>query len=471
MYALRELALRLGLSLRLVDASAQPDLLYTGGDPPDRPARAAVRLDETLFAPATKCQGVADRSNVLWVQEGAAPDAHDPIGAVYRLLTLLDEYHVPDEQRDRRGIFLDTALPPARLQTAAVPLVEHQARSLWGRLVAAGLRAGSPPLAIWPGGKRIAVALTHDVDALHLGAAVELAANLAKGILRFDRRHLALFGVGLGYLGRFRTNPYVGFRSWQAWEQARDSRSAFYLFVRRPGVRHDPHDCRSSVDTQPVDWSELRDMVDQGWEMGLHASINSGRRAESLGEARRWLEERLERPVGGLRHHYLSLDWYRPHLTFRRQVDAGFVYDTSIGWRNRAGFRAGTCFPYEPFDPVAGGPVPLIELPLTAMDNHLAGRGVHEGKRVGLADRLAEGLAAVREVRDVGGVAVLNWHQEVIWDRLVYQGSVAALATLLDALADGGDAWVATPSEVASYWRERSDRLLPRGSGFDVGDR
>jgi hypothetical protein len=469
-YALRALALRLGLPFRLVPFNARPLLLYTEWAVPAVGAHLSIKLDPGLYDPWTRCAAQVFEGNTLWLRADADPREHDPIGATFRLLALLDEAQVSNEDRDALGVFADTALPAARQGVAGVALVEHQARDLWRRIAAAGLE-GIPEISSpWPAGAGAAVVLSHDVDSMHLGAVSELAANLAKAVLRRDRRYLALFFSGTRYVGRFQANPFLAFKQWASWEREREMRSAFYLFVRPRGVRREQHDCRTSVVNQKVDWGQLRVMVDHGWEVGVHASIGSKDTANALTDAREWIEERLARPVVGVRHHYLALDWWRPHVTMRRQAEAGYLYDSSIGWRTRAGFRAGTCLPYEPFDTESQTTLAHTELPLTLMDNHVAGRGVHEGKVVGLGERLEEGLAAVREVASARGVLVINWHQEVFWDRHMHHGSVGLLGRVLEE-ARAWKGWYATPAEVASHWQRWSGQVLPRGSGLSLEDR
>ena len=190
-------------------------------------------------------------------------------------------------------------------------------------------------------------------------------------------------------------------------------------------------------------------MQQQGWEFGFHAPINAKRNIDSFIQAKLWIEERLGRPIFGLRHHYWALDWRKPHLTFRKHVNAGFRYDTSIAWRTKEGFRAATCHPYQPFDPVYDRPLDLLEMPTCLMDGHV----------VGEANALERCREVLGRVRNCGGLAILDWHTEGVCNAFQYAGWYDLLESVFDWLS-AGDAWIAAPWEIAQHWRRRSKQLL-----------
>ena len=104
--------------------------------------------------------------------------------------------------------------------------------------------------------------------------------------------------------------------------------------------------------------------------------------------------------MGG-RQHYLRwcpetwLHWER----------CGLAYDSTVGYADAIGFRAGTCIPYRPWLPALNREANLLEIPLLVMDRTLLGY-------MGLTEQ--QSLAAVLELlsrcRVVGGVFTLLWH-------------------------------------------------------------
>ena len=160
-----------------------------------------------------------------------------------------------------------------------------------------------------------------------------------------------------------------------------------------------------------------------------------------------------------MRHHYWALDWRDPTATHRQHREAGFDYDSSIAWRDRAGFRAGTALPYRPFDREAGRALDLIEIPCTLMDGHV----LHADTRGTRTDPEAAqkmGREIIQRVRESGGALVTNWHQEVAFNRLHVSGYMEALDRLLEPLRDSSEVWVATPHEVCTHWRQFAATVL-----------
>jgi hypothetical protein len=189
-------------------------------------------------------------------------------------------------------------------------------------------------------------------------------------------------------------------------------------------------------------------MAADGWEFGLHAPIYMRDHAWAFREAREWLEQRIGQPVTGMRHHYFALDWKRPYESHRMHAAAGFTYDSSIAFRDAPGFRTG---PHRAFDPVRNEEIPLLVLPCNLMGGHLLSEhvGVEE-----LKVAKNTGREVLQAVRQFGGVAVFNRHQESAFNRLIYNHYIDVLNSLLcNCLAD--TAWITTPEEVCEVWNRR----------------
>ena len=452
-YVLDVLSQRWGLPVRVTADAHLADLVY-GDAKTTRPGAVAIPCHARLY----DRQGpMAPAGRAGW-EEVPADGTFDLVGSTYRLLTLLDEARVPDAHRDDKGTFSVSSLPCARRAAADVALVEVHAGSLLRALETTRPRLRASALPRWPQGKRYAVVLTHDVDAVHIGAPMELLTNLAKAVTRRRLAAVQMVLSGLLHLGRPARNPLQAFGRWAAWERARGLRSAFYLFLRPNTVRRHLNDCKSDVRRHGADWEAISAMSAEGWEFAVHAPIHAKTSSDALAYAKRWVEERLEAPVFGLRHHYWALDWHRPHLTFRRHADAGFSYDTSIAWRDAAGFRAGTCLPYAPFDPERDEAVPMLELPTCLMDGHILPHPL-EPVRPQRSEAISTGRRILETVRRHGGVGILDWHQETACGRFGYGLHVDVLDEVLVPVLAGGEAWLATPQEVCRHWSRRARTL------------
>jgi hypothetical protein len=438
-YVLRTLSTIWGLPIRITHEPLQetPDIVYS---PIQESGQASLHVpfDSAIYLSGTE----ASNDNSL-----------DPIGSIYRLLTLLDEQQVAEEDRDQRGVFSVEALPAARRQTVSTPLVEQHAESLLSKLMARrpGLEAARLPR--WPDGKQYSVVLTHDTDTVHLGAPMELAYNAVKFLVRRDATYLRMVKEGIKFLGRPMDNPLFGFPLWAEYESANDIRSCFFLSTKTKGSGFEINDWRSTVTNQRIDWDTLRRLSDRGWEFGLHSSIKAKLDVNNFLEAKADLERLIQSPIRGLRHHYWALDWRHPYRTFQMHVNAGFRYDTSMAFRDAPGFRSGTCLPYTPFDPESQEPLALYEMPTAIIDNHVILNPTNTSQAIEAGHKVME------SIREVGGMAVLDWHTEAACDQFVYENFSTILKGILAPYLEDSGAWFATPWAVAQHWHERSMKL------------
>ena len=213
--------------------------------------------------------------------------------------------------------------------------------------------------------------MTHDTDAITLGAPRELATNLAKLVVRRDRTFGAMVAPGSDTCA---TRPATRCSGFPAGAASSSPEGCAAASTCTRGSRRSS--ATSTTASHPSSSSrstgrQLRALAADGWEFGLHAPINAKDSLDALAGGKQWLEGRLGVPLYGLRHHYWALDWLAPHTTFRRHVNSGFRYDSSIAWQDVAGFRAGTCHPYRPFDLEREKVLNIYELPACLMDGHV----------------------------------------------------------------------------------------------------
>jgi peptidoglycan/xylan/chitin deacetylase (PgdA/CDA1 family) len=272
-------------------------------------------------------------------------------------------------------------------------------------------------------GARFAVALTHDVDVpwrwTRIG--VRGAAARLKGHALARRVEPALHearGLARVPLHKLRgTDPNWRFAEIAAEENAHDARSTFFLMAGH-GHRADG--------AAPETYDRLRQqlvetLLETGSEVGLHGSYLA---AEDLGRLarERLLLAQLDGPLIGHRYHYLRVD---PHRNLAPLAGIGFRYDTTLGFPDTLGFRAGIAHPFRPWDFARDRPADLVEVPLAVMDATLA-----EERYAGLSAANAKPrvLSLLDWAADHGGAFSILWHPERFdgpsargWDRLYFE--------------------------------------------------
>lgn len=454
-YILRLFSSIWGIRLRICASGSEekPHMVYTSDARKLKQSNIVVIMfDEELYKKDTVCD-IVNKGNIhLWTKAGVGGEEADLIASTYRLITFMDELQVKEEDRDRLGRFTSDALTPSRNAVATFPLVESHAQYLLERLLAGNPDLERSAIPRWPNGKKYAVSLTHDTDAIGLSAPGELLINFAKSLIRLSRTHLSMLKGGL-HIGRSSSDPFFGFPIWQEYELSNRVPSCFYLYTKPKRTRFDINDCKSSVMNRRTDWEILKKMAEHGWEFGLHASINTKLDLDSFIHAKHSLEEKLGMPVYGLRHHYWSLDWLKPYTTFRKHVNAGFRYDTSIAWVDIPGFRAATCLPFQPFDPYRDTPLQIYELPTCLMDGHVI-KDVND-----ITSAVRAGRDIIQTVKKYGGVAVLDWHTETACNDMLHKNYLTVLKGILQQSLDDSDAWFAAPWEIVEHWHRRASHL------------
>lgn len=182
----------------------------------------------------------------------------------------------------------------------------------------------------------------------------------------------------------------------------------------------------------------VRKLLAAGCEVGLHgvdAWLDGAAAQEELAEIRR-----LTGASGiGVRMHWLCYDQQSPSAL----EAAGAAYDSTVGYNETVGYRAGTMQAYKPL-----GASTLLELPLHVMDTAL-----FYPAYLGLSSRQAE--AYLRRMTDdavrFGGCLTINWHDRSIAPERLWG---ATYRHLVRDLRRRG-AWFATAGQAVSWFRKR----------------
>ena len=182
----------------------------------------------------------------------------------------------------------------------------------------------------------------------------------------------------------------------------------------------------------------LRFLHSKGCEIGLHGIDAWLDSAKGLEE-----RERVSRITGasvrGVRMHWLYFDERAPE----RLDEAGFTYDSTCGYNETIGFRAGTM---QAFRPMSAGR--LLELPLTIMDTAL----FYPSHLNLTPDAAREAVwRLVDDVEQYGGALTINWHDRSLAPERLWG---AFYVELIDELKRRAG-WFPTASQAAAWFQQR----------------
>lgn len=233
-------------------------------------------------------------------------------------------------------------------------------------------------------------------------------------------------------------------------------RSAFYFcgyagtllkyFIEAP----DPF-----YDVTRQNFLDIIQMLDErGFEIGMHASFSAYRSADVFEKEMRIIEKALGKRIFGNRHHYWHFDQDKPWETAKIHETIGLLYDCSICFERRAGFRYGACAPFHIYDVENNSPVNCLEMPTTVMDDHLAGYA----KLSYLGGYKDETKILIGEAKKAGGVFMTDYHARVL-NKTFYPGWGESAEYIMDMIASDSDCYIDTPVNVAGKWRDFEKRL------------
>ena len=212
-------------------------------------------------------------------------------------------------------------------------------------------------------------------------------------------------------------------------------------FKGLPGVSPDGSvNSRRAVKYQASDVKDdLRRAADHGRELALHG-IDAWRDRESGRIEKDQVTALTGQKRVGVRMHWLYFADQSP----KELESAGFDYDSTCGYNDAVGYRAGTSQVFR-----LPGTRSLMELPLAIMDTALLYRDRMNLRR---DEALQHCFRIVADMQRFGGTLVVNWHDrslapERLWGR--------AYDALLEEVTARHRVWFATASEAVDWYRWR----------------
>jgi hypothetical protein len=183
---------------------------------------------------------------------------------------------------------------------------------------------------------------------------------------------------------------------------------------------------------------DFRKLLDQGCEVGLHG-IDAWRDLQKAQIESDHIRELTGQSTIGVRMHWLYFDEMSPKTLDR----AGFPYDSTFGYNDALGFRAGTTQPFLP-----PGAQHLLELPLSVQDT-----AMFYPSRMNLSETRA--LDSCKQLLKIakafGGVVTVNWHTRSLSPERLWGGFYEALLNEMRRFR----VWFGTAQEIVMWFRNR----------------
>lgn len=275
----------------------------------------------------------------------------------------------------------------------------------------------------YPNEKKFAIVLTHDVD-------------LAKPSWKYYSYHLMRKPVtGVKFLIK-QQNPYDTFTKIVEIERRFGAKSTFFFLA----VDKDPTGVGYNIENLR---KTIKMLLDEGFEVALHGSYNAYKDFNQLNREKLRLEKVVGGPVTGYRNHYLR---FKIPYTWKLLGKAGFIYDSTLGYNDLAGFRGGFPYPFMAFDPLSENRFKVLEIPLNVMDKTLLGY---------MKLSVKESFEFVKQLMDIvekyHGVLTLNWHNDK-FDGFYWKRYEDLYVKILKE-SKKRDAWIISCKELVRWWK------------------
>ncbi len=295
-----------------------------------------------------------------------------------------------------------------------------------------------------PWGHPYMVALTHDVDVTSVRECRWSTVGYAAYQCLLQGRFLSGIQFLTARLGLGK-DPWDLFERWKGFEQDLGVRSTFFFVPMpgKPGRAAHPYRAVSYV----PDTKFIQSLTESGWEEGVHGIDNWTDADEGRKE-----KDSLGLSNAGNRTHWLLFD----ECSWVALENAGYSYDTTFGYNDDVGFRAGTLQVFRP-ESVEN----LLELPLHIQDLGLFGTFCWAPKGDGWEKTPCMHLSE-QDARECchrildyalqyGGGVTLLWHYE----NLVPPREWSRIYRVLVSRAKSDGAWVTTAGNVVEWFRVR----------------
>jgi len=288
----------------------------------------------------------------------------------------------------------------------------------------------------YPDDAPFAVCLTHDIDEVY--QSIPSKAVSALRCLNGGNPQKAIHSV---FRMRSKKLPLCNFSAIMDLEEKYGAKSTFFFMVESS----DERDYEYTIeDLEP----EIGNIIDRGWEVGLHGGHSAYLDPREIRDKKERLEKITHRPVRGYRNHYLR---FRIPDTWEYLSQTGFLYDTTVGYADCAGFRNGMCHPYRPFNLNTGREIAVWEIPLILMDNTLGPTHMRlDGKT-----SWETATMLISRVADCQGVFTLVWHNTYMEGN--DHGDDLRLIEKILHYCKNRNAWMTSGEKLMTFWMTHNE--------------
>lgn len=276
---------------------------------------------------------------------------------------------------------------------------------------------------LFPQNETFGVVLTHDIDRIKKSGIRSSISNLfSKGLEGFQ-------DIG---------DNFWNFETIALFEKAVNASSAFYFMTEAK----DRDSLRYRIKSSKMK-NLLKDLHRSQFEIGLHSSYYCDEKNKYEKE-KQVIEKIINEEIVGNRNHYLRAVFPE---SWKKLAEAGFLYDTTLGYSDEIGYRSGYSGAYDVYLP--NSEFDLVEIPLTVMDSYFGEVPSEEDYQEKM--EILEEL--IYDAEENNGTICALWHQSS-WDEKYY-GKLSLLYESFVLICSHKRAFITSPREFVAWKKAR----------------
>ena len=325
----------------------------------------------------------------------------DIFATLFFMLTRWEEY--VNKSRDEHQRFPHTASLAYQSDFLHRPIVNEYVEFLWNMLLELGFEGERKK-------ETFSMIITHDIDEILRYPSIKKVIKGMIGDIIYRKNLLLPFKTLYDYALislKKKNDPYDTFDEIMDISEKFNMQSHFF-FMAGGESRYDN---RYEI-SDPLVKTIIEKIKNRGHKIGLHPSYNAYNNPKLFTSEKEQLETIAESKIVSGREHYLR---FEVPTTWQIWEDNQFEWCSNLAYAKEAGFRAGSCLPYTPFNILTRETLTLIEKPLTMMEVTF----MEQTKKTSEFDALAEYYLKI--TKKYNGEFVLLWHNATLYERSMLQ--------------------------------------------------
>jgi len=284
---------------------------------------------------------------------------------------------------------------------------------------------------LYPGNKKFAVCLTHDIDKLFIEKKI-IIKEIIKCLCKFSFIRLSPL---LSTLSNKKNGPYYNINKILEIEKQYNAKSTFFFLA----LDKDEKDFNYNIDGVVDVFKKIKEYDS---EIGLHAGHLAYNDLKKLSQEKQKLENTINSKVIGIRNHFLK---FKNPETWEIQSKAGFKYDASYGYNDVSGFRNGLCHPFTPYNSAKNEYIDILAIPLIIMDCTL-----DRYMQLDSENSWKYVKDFIDKTESVGGVFNLLWHNTYFTEN-----NLNLYIKILEYCSSKG-AWLTSGEKIYKWWNDNN---------------